>query len=715
MRMRHWMPYVAAFLLMVTATDATAGARSARASVTASGITATVNADGSYQIHTQQPAAWTFTGTVGRPLTSQGNTSGTDAIGQFQEVDFAYTDSVRRTASIRVYQNTPVVLFGSTNLATAANTSSAGAVFPTVTTPALPNRESFGHALFSPFQFNGSQAPDSPLLAFDGNDNGFLVSPADNFPVANMSRNNNTVADGIASSVPTLPAGFTHRTILVVDKGVNTTYTAWGSALMALGGKHPIPNDANATLAKLGYWTDNGATYYYNFDPTLGYQGTLAAVTKDFAAHGIPVGYLQLDSWWYPKSSNDTWQGSGSDRGGEFVYRAAPQLFPNDLAAFGRQVGLPLITHARWVDPSSPYHQQFTMSGDVVTDPAFWNGTMSYLNNAGVVTYEQDWLSANAQPHYNLTDPNAFVGNMAHSAAAENITLQYCMALPWNNLQSTLYQNAQTTRVSFDRFDRSKWDAFLFDSRMVSALGEWPWSDVFMSTETDNLLLSTLSGGMVGVGDAIGKESATSLAQSVRGDGVIVKPDTSIVPVDSVYPAVSQNATAPMVAATHTAHNGLLDGYVFAYARNGGSQSISFRPNYLGVAGAAYVYNYFTGTGSVVPAGSTFTDTVSTGSYYVVVPVGRSGIAFLGDAGKFASLGLKRIEHLSDNGTVQTTVAFAANEHSVTLHGFAPTGAKVTTTDGSVGAVRFNSTTHLFSVDVTPGADHNAVVTVPAN
>ena len=55
-----------------------------------------------------------------------------------------------------------------------------------------------------------------------------------------------------------------------------------------------------------------------------------------------------------------------------------------------------------------------------------------------------------------------------------------------------------------------------------------------------------------------------------------------------------------------------------------------------------------------------------------MAPVGPSGIAFLGDAGKFVSTGDKRIVHLSDNGTVSAPVAFAANEHSVVLHGYAP-------------------------------------------
>ena len=710
-RARIAAPAALALLAGVAMAEGTAHAVVTRASVSGSGITATVNANGSYTIATTQPAAWTFSGSVGHAVTSQSTVSGSDAIGSYQEIDFSYTDSVSRSASIRVYQNTPNVLFSSTTHASAANSSSAGTPFPSFSTPGLSYRESFQDAAWSPYQFGGTPAHDSPQLAFDGQGHSFLISPADNFGVANLSRSSGgTVTAGIVSSVGTLPSGFTHRTLLTLGNGVNSAYSTWGSALMALGGKQPIPNDANNTLNKLGYWTDNGATYYYSYNTSLGYEGTLEAVAKDFASKGIPLGYMQLDSWWYPKGSSDSWT---PNAGGEYVYRAAPALFPSGLASFQQQLGLPLITHARWIDSSSPYRSQYKMSNNVSTDPAFWNSTMSYLKSSGVVTYEQDWLSAQAQPNYNLTDPNAFMGDMAGSAAAQGLTLQYCMALPWNNLQSTLYQNAQTTRVALDRFDRTKWDNFLFDSRFASAVGVWPWTDVFMSTETQNLLLSTLSGGMVGVGDAIGKESTSNLLKSVRPDGVIVKPDTPIMPIDATYSAIAGNSSAPMVAATSTGHNGLREAYVFAYSRNNGSQSISFSPNSLGVSGQAYVYNYFTGTGQLVSAGGTFTDTVGTnGSYYEVAPVGASGIAFLGDAGKFVSTGDKRISHLSDNGTVSASVAFASNEHSVTLHGYAPAAPTATASDGSVGSVSYNSTTHLFTVTVTAGSDRNAVITL---
>jgi hypothetical protein len=129
-RARVAAPTVLALLAGGAFTEGTAHAVTAHASVSGSGITAIVNADGSYTIATTQPAAWTFSGSVGHSVTSQSTVSGSDAIGAYQEIDFSYTDSVARSASIRVYQNTPNVLFSSSTHSSAANSSSAGTPFP---------------------------------------------------------------------------------------------------------------------------------------------------------------------------------------------------------------------------------------------------------------------------------------------------------------------------------------------------------------------------------------------------------------------------------------------------------------------------------------------------------------------------------------------------------------------------------------------------------
>jgi len=63
---------------------------------------------------------------------------------------------------------------------------------------------------------------------------------------------------------------------------------------------------------------------------------------------------------------------------------------------------------------------------------------------------------------------------------------------------------------------------------MASALGLWPWTDAFFSKDMGSLVISTLSAGPVGVGDAIGETNTRNLMAAVRSDAVIIKPDTSL-------------------------------------------------------------------------------------------------------------------------------------------------------------------------------------------
>jgi hypothetical protein len=144
------------------------------------------------------------------------------------------------------------------------------------------------------------------------------------------------------------------------------------------------------------------------------------------------------------------------------------------------------------------------------------------------------------------------------------------------------------------------------------------------------------------------------------------------------------------------------------------AQTAAFSLAALGVNGPAYAYDYFAGTGTLVAAGGSVSAAVSSGTYWVVAPVGPSGIAFLGDAGKFVSHGDQRVEHLSDSGQIVTTIAFAQGEGPVTLHGYATAEPTVTATTGSVGAVTYDTTTSLFTVAVTAASTNQAVVTITA-
>jgi hypothetical protein len=495
----------------------------------------------------------------------------------------------------------------------------------------------------------------------------------------------------------------------VVQPGVNNAFETWGKLLSGLSGKTRPANDADTSLNLLGYWTDNGANYYYHTEGSLSYMDTLAGVKADFDRQGIGLGYIQLDSWFYPKGPTNDWT-DGAD--GIAQYQAAPALFGTNLSGFQQRVGVPLITHARWIDTSSPYRQQYQMSNNVSIDPAYWQTVASYLKNSGVTTYEQDWLVGPALPLFNLTDPNAFLGNMAASMSQQGLTMQYCMPTPRHVMQSSLYKNLTTIRGSNDRFNPDHWTPFLYASRLVSSAGAWPFTDVFLSTERSNLLLATLSAGPVGVGDQIGTMSAANLLQSVRTDGVIVKPDVSLMPLDATYLNDSQSLGTPMIASTYTNFGNSKVYYVAEYAQGSVSQA-SFKLSDLGVTGEAYVYDYFGGSGRLMGAAGAYTSSVTSDvSYLIVSPVGSSGMALIGDTGQFVTAGKKRISSLADDGNINITVAFAAGEPPRTIQGYAPEAPRVTARTGAISEFSYQEATHLFSFQVAPGPDRASAMVV---
>ncbi|MGD0017512.1 MAG: hypothetical protein ABSC38_08385, partial [Verrucomicrobiia bacterium] len=193
-------------------------------------------------------------------------------------------------------------------------------------------------------------------------------------------------------------------------------------------------------------------------------------------------------------------------------------------------------------------------------------------------------------------------------------------------------------------------------------------------------------------------------------------PDVSLVPTDQSYVDDALVRNLPMVATAYTDHDEMRALYVYAYARTSGNRAASFTPVSLGVSNNAYVYNYFSGAGTVVSNGSAFNftadmpDNTTGGSYYVAVPIGPSGIGLLGDTNKFVTLGKKRISNLIDTGFLRATVVFAPGETNVTLAGYAPSSPYATALSGSVGTVTYDSANHFFAVPVLPGDAGTATV-----
>jgi hypothetical protein len=653
----------------------------------------TVNASGAYSVVFKSPS-WTFSGNLGAAASGITTTTGADKLGSYCDTSFTHSASGSRSNRIRAYAATPVVIFSESSTAQVSNTRN----FPKLTSvPSVPHHITYGGGGGITVDFINysltTLVPDSPFVYFDDSANTFIISGASHFTNTQTAASGGGITSGIQSNIATLPAGFEVSTILVADTSFNRAYESWGQALLSFTGKTLVGNDATPVLGKFGYWTDNGAAYYYKTQTGADYQTTLKNVVSYFKTNGVPLAYVQLDSWWYPKGATQSWSDTN---GGYYTYDAQKDLFPNGLASFQQSLGAGLITHNRWLDTSSPYRTEYKCSGNQVIDPAFWADRASYLKSSGVFVYEQDWLSRNGLPNQNnLTDQDAFLDGMAKAMGDAGLDIQYCMPLARHIMQSTKYNSVTNSRVSSDRFASGNYMDFLHGSRFAWSVRLWPWTDVFMSTERENLVLSTLSAGLVGTGDAINGASVTNIKRVIRPDGVIVKPDVPVMLLDRSVVEDAKGGSATLVATTYTQQASARFTYVYAF-RGGAATSVA--PSELGYAGKVYVYDVYNDSGKAVDAAQAY---AWGNGYYMIAPVGASGIALLGDRGKFVAMGKKRISAFADDGTITATVQYATGEGPVTLQGYAAAAPTVTATVGTVGSVSYSASTQRFSVLVT--------------
>ena len=304
---------------------------------------------------------------------------------------------------------------------------------------------------------------------------------------------------------------------------------------------------------------------------------------------------------------------------------------------------------------------------------------------------------------------------MAASMGRRHLTMQYCMASARHFLQSSKYNNLTTIRTSGDHLQRDRWTDFLYTSRLASALGVWPFTDNFSSSDTSQLLLATLSAGPVGVGDAIGSLNGPNLLHAVRRDGAIVKPDVPLTPTDGSYPNMAHSTNTPQIAVTWSDFGELRTNYVFAFTQGGTNAQAAFHPSDFGMNGTVYVYDYFAGTGQVANAGDAIQKQISGDALYVVLaPVGPSGIAILGDTDQFVTMGKKRVTGYSDRGAARVAVTFSAGETSRAITGYSPVAPTVLAIEGSIGQVAYDGATHLFRVPVMPGKGGSATIRMQA-
>ena len=548
-----------------------------------------------------------------------------------------------------------------------------------------------------------------PLIVYTDDMETVVLSPLDHFFSALVWREEDgSLGYGLHGDVEELPAGFTHRFLLVRGRGVNRTVERWGEIMRGDRGRPRVSRYADLGLSHMGYWTDNGAAYYYRTAPGMNEEETLLAVRQDAIAEGIPYSYFQLNSWWYEKEET-----TSPIRGGLVRWEPLAEMFPDWLEAFRERLGLPLILHNRWFAKDNIYRDEFEfVDGEQMAFPVgrgVFDRFMADAARWGAFTYEQDWLVSQYWGLRYLREREgrgeAYMAAMDDAARDKGLTVQICMAGAAHLMDTVDRTQTTTVRTSIDyAADVSKesfWPQFHTVNMLAWALGIWPFKDNFQSSERHGMqeaLISALSGGMVGPSDAISAARRDILMRTCREDGLLLKPDRPATVIDamlvpharplitmtwsdrsdigrSVYLSAyhiagdhPQRSAADRVFAAFNYDTIPLD-ETFHFPSAVTDWGVSLQKD-LSILEPVVRYDWRAGTAEVVQGEFSLgpMEDLYDFAYYVLAPILPNGLALIGEAEKFVTLSDHRFEEVAyDEGGIRLKLAGVPGEEVALL------------------------------------------------
>ncbi|XP_059175515.1 uncharacterized protein LOC131955424 [Physella acuta] len=540
-------------------------------------------------------------------------TSGTDKVGQWQAIQYTYlAGTLTVMASIKTYNlpNLPLVVFSQKYLTDGIGTSAQDPEYVISSFPSFNTRQesdvelgylgfggdmagyngiNMGSWQHSTFMYTGITG--GPLVLFDNSSNAMIISPMSQFMAASnrLELFLGELQYGIMGLIDTVPKGYDVDFILYYsDRGINQVIQEWGEFMRMFYNKSPERRNTALTVNYMGYWTDNGAYYYYHTEDGQNYQTTMLDVVKYINQKQIPFKYMQYDSWWYAK---------GHKRG-TVTWTPEADIFPDGFRYLYEQTKLPFGCHNRYWDNQTTYAKynggKYNFLSDtyfglaVPNDAQFWLDLFNMTKQWGqFILYEQDWMNwENDQNKALLTDltlGRKWLTDMGNGAAAyPDIEIQYCMSYSRHILQSLEVPAVTQARVSEDYHPGGRQWNIGISSMLADAVGLAPFKDTFWTTEQQtgspygadtepltelNSLLATLSTGPVGPGDGIGYINLTLLMRCCDSTGQILQPNKPATAInDQIKKRAFLSYPGPLgeVYTTHSNVSSLIFGIVMA-------------------------------------------------------------------------------------------------------------------------------------------------------
>ncbi len=189
-------------------------------------------------------------------------------------------------------------------------------------------------------------------------------------------------------------------------------------------------------------------------------------------------------------------------------------------------------------------------------------------------------------------------------------------------------------------------------------------------------------------------------------------------PLGRSYLSQARQSDEAIIAAAFTRHGAHPTAYVLAFADDPHKAAMDFSltPSELGFEGPVAVFDPASQSLAIVSTRETISGKLAGAeayAYRIVAPISTSGIAVLGDLGKFVPMGRKRVTSYQDvpHG-VKLTLVLPAKETEVTIAGYARSDVVAQADNATVISTQRDATTGLFRVKLHRNADSTAEVTL---
>ncbi len=549
-----------------------------------------------------------------------------------------------------------------------------------------------------------------PMLLAREDGRTLLVAPLDAFHEQTIGLNGGTLRCGWHGDLNAVPAGFTTDLAVLAADGPRAALHAWGRMLLDAAGTVRPGRWPDAVGSSPSYWTDNGAAYWYKTEPGYDVAGSIVAAVDDLRANGVPIGAVQLDSWFYPHAElrpfdTEAWVVPPSAL---TSWEVRPDVLPDGIPDLRERLrDLPLVAHIRHLSADAPIASETPtwVDGDYAapSTPETYERWLDQCVAWGVETFEHDWL---VEVFFGVLAMRAEPGRAAEwqegiDAAARDrgITLQWCMGTPADFAQTTTLTQVTSVRTSGDHgyiaTAGQLWAWFCTTNSLARSLDLMPFKDVFRADPEvagengePEALLSALSTGPIGLGDRVGRMDPALALRTCRADGLLIKPHTAIAAIDESLlsgPAFTSTLLVAECTSEHAAgrwtyavamHANPADEPISGEIRleslfrlEGGAEVQPSEEAWSATDVVAWDWRRGTATRLALDAAIPISLDREGWTFHVLAPVLGSGLAVIGDVTKFVTAGDARIE-VSETSTGVRLVVKGPGE-TVTVTGWA--------------------------------------------